>query len=395
MKNIFSKTALFFLISAFLFSCAGPKPRLIDPTFQAMDLNSKLQAGEYEQKIDNFYVISDRSGSKGKTYQRQMKFDIAYDFLSRMNSSIPDMELTSALRTFGASFNPFAKETHLIYGPTSYSKQGFQEALGSGYQQSGGLSPADEALDAANTDMMPFQGKTALIFVGDGQYKGTDPVAAVRGIKDNYGENVCVYPVLVGGGLPESVAKMKEMAEVGGCGFYQTARNLDSPQNLAGWVEAVFLAKVEKKAEVVPPPKPGDSDGDGVTDDIDQCPNTPMGAPVNDRGCWLIDNIYFDFDKSDLKPEFFASLVQIADVMKQNSDITVQIGGHTDNLGTEKYNEVLGDKRAMAAKQFLLDQGISEDRIATSSFGYSMPAATNETEWGRSENRRDEFKWSR
>jgi OOP family OmpA-OmpF porin len=81
--------------------------------------------------------------------------------------------------------------------------------------------------------------------------------------------------------------------------------------------------------------------------------------------------------------------------MKQNSDITVQIGGHTDNKGTEKYNEVLGDKRAMAAKQFLLDQGISEDRISTSSFGYSMPSATNKTEWGRAENRRDEFKWSR
>ena len=243
--------------------------------------------------------------------------------------------------------------------------------------------------------MILLQGKTALIFVGDGQYKGTDPVTAVKGIKDNYGENVCVYPVLVGGGLPESVVTMKEMADVGGCGFYQTAKNLDTPQNLADWVEAVFLAKVEKKAEVVPPPKPGDSDGDGVTDDIDQCPNTPMGASVNDKGCWLIDNIYFDFDKSDLKPEFFASLVQIADVMKQNSDIAVQIGGHTDNRGTEKYNEVLGDKRAMAARQFLLDQGISEDRIATSSFGYSMPAATNETEWGRAENRRDEFKWSR
>ena len=243
--------------------------------------------------------------------------------------------------------------------------------------------------------MILLQGKTALIFVGDGQYKGTDPVTAVKGIKDNYGENVCVYPVLVGGGLPESVVTMKEMADVGGCGFYQTAKNLDTPQNLADWVEAVFLTKVEKKAEVVPPPKPGDSDGDGVTDDIDQCPNTPMGASVNDKGCWLIDNIYFDFDKSDLKPEFFASLVLIADVMKQNSDITVQIGGHTDNLGTEKYNQVLGDKRAMAAKQFLLDQGISGDRIAASSFGYSMPAATNETEWGRAENRRDEFKWRR
>ena len=81
--------------------------------------------------------------------------------------------------------------------------------------------------------------------------------------------------------------------------------------------------------------------------------------------------------------------------MKQKSDITVQIGGHTDNVGTEKYNETLSGKRAMAAKQFLLDQGISEDRITTTSFGFSLPAATNETEWGRAETRRDEFKWSR
>ena len=120
-----------------------------------------------------------------------------------------------------------------------------------------------------------------------------------------------------------------------------------------------------------------------------------MGAPVNDRGCWLIENVYFDFDKSDIKSEFYPALVEIADVMKQNPGLTVRVEGHTDNLGTEKYNEGLSDKRAMAAMKYLLNQGISEDRISTASFGYSMPAATNETEWGRTENRRDEFKWTR
>ncbi|MCP5052012.1 MAG: OmpA family protein [bacterium] len=81
--------------------------------------------------------------------------------------------------------------------------------------------------------------------------------------------------------------------------------------------------------------------------------------------------------------------------MKQNPDLTIRIQGHTDNLGTEKYNEKLGDRRAMAAKQYLLNQGISEDRITTASSGYFMPAATNKTEWGRAKNRRDEFKWTR
>lgn len=395
MKKIFSNPGFVFLIGVFLFGCAAYKPSLIDPSFQAVDLNSRMQAGEYKQKIDNFYVILDRSGSKEETYRGHTKFAIANDFLTRMNAGIPDMDLTSGLRTFGASRNPFAKKTDLIYGPTAYSKQGFQDALET-VGWGGGLSPADEALNAAGSDMKPFQGRTVLIFVGDGQYKGYDPVGAVKQLKAGHGDNLCVYPVLVGSEDPASVETMQEIAAAGGCGFYQSAKYLNTPQDLANWIAAVFLTEVEKKAEVVsPPPAPGDSDGDGVTDDIDQCMDTPMGAPVNGRGCWLIEAVYFDFDKSDIKSEFYATLVEIADVMKQNPAISVRIEGHTDNRGTMKYNDILGDKRAMAAKRYLLNQGISEDRITTESFGYSMPAATNQTEWGRAKNRRDEFKWAR
>jgi len=197
MKKNFSNTVLVCLIGAFLSSCAAYKPGLIDPSFQAVDLNSKMQAGEYEQKIDNFYVVLDRSGSKEETYRGHTKFAIANDFLTRMNAGIPDVELTSGIRTFGASLNPFAKKTNLIYGPTAYSKQGFQDALET-VGWGGGLSPADEALNAANSDMMAFQGRTALIFVGDGQYKGYDPAGAVKQMKADYGDNLCVYPVLVG-----------------------------------------------------------------------------------------------------------------------------------------------------------------------------------------------------
>jgi outer membrane protein OmpA-like peptidoglycan-associated protein len=55
----------------------------------------------------------------------------------------------------------------------------------------------------------------------------------------------------------------------------------------------------------------------------------------------------------------------------------------------------LGEKRALAAKKFLVDQGVAADRISTESFGFSRPVATNSTEWGHARNRRDEFKWSR
>ena len=61
-------------------------------------------------------------------------------------------------------------------------------------------------------------------------------------------------------------------------------------------------------------------DGDGVVNDIDQCPDTPAGAPVNDKGCWIVDNVEFDFNKFDIKSEFIPGLVEIADVREATQE---------------------------------------------------------------------------
>ena len=391
MRRLLLNILLILLTGAFLFGCQTYKAGLINPQFQAMDLNSALQAGEYEQQVDNFYVILDSSGSKDETYRGNSKFAIAHDFLHRMNMTIPDMDLTAGMRNFGATRNPFAKKTQLIYGTTKYTKDGFQTALDT-LKWGGGESPAEMAIDASSPDMSIFEGKTALIFVGDGEYAGNDPAAATKRLKERYGDNLCVYTVLVGSEDPASIETMKAISDAGECGFYQSAKYLESSQTLADWVAEVFLAKVEKEVVMV---VVGDSDDDGIPDDMDQCPDTPISAPVNSKGCWLIENIEFDFNKFNLKSEFFTTLYEVAGVMQENSAIMVRINGHTDNIGTEEYNMQLGEKRAMAARQFLIDQGIAADRISTDSFGYSRPAATNGTDWGRARNRRDEFKWAR
>jgi OOP family OmpA-OmpF porin len=369
-----------------LFGCQAYKAGLINPQFQAMDLNAALQAGEYEQKVDNFYVILDSSGSKDETYRGNSKFAIANDFLYRMNAAIPDLDLTAGMRNFGATRSPFAKKTQLIYGTTKYTKDGFETALDT-VPWGGGESPAEMSLDASSADMSIFEGNTALIFVGDGEYAEDDPPAAARRLKERYGADLCIYTVLVGSEDPASIHTMKAISDAGQCGFYQSAKYLESPQEMAGWIAKVFLSRVAKVA--------GDDDGDGVVNDIDQCPDTPAGAPVNDKGCWIVDNVEFDFNKFDIKSEFIPGLVEIADVMKNDSGVIVRINGHTDNIGTEKYNMRLGKNRAMAARQFLIDQGIAAERISTESFGYSRPTATNATEWGRARNRRCEFKWAR
>ncbi|MCF8061095.1 MAG: peptidoglycan-associated lipoprotein Pal [Deltaproteobacteria bacterium] len=103
-------------------------------------------------------------------------------------------------------------------------------------------------------------------------------------------------------------------------------------------------------------------------------------------------NIYFDFDKSELKPESQIALKNKAAWLENNPEYSVRIEGHCDERGTNEYNLALGERRANAAANFLMSLGISGDRIRTISYGEERPADPrhNETAWAR--NRRDEFK---
>ena len=104
------------------------------------------------------------------------------------------------------------------------------------------------------------------------------------------------------------------------------------------------------------------------------------------------EHIYFDFDKSELKPEARAVLVKKAEWLRKNPNHTVRIEGHCDERGTNEYNLALGERRAVAAWKFLNALGISGDRMSTISYGEEKPAdpGHNENAWAK--NRRDEFK---
>ena len=102
--------------------------------------------------------------------------------------------------------------------------------------------------------------------------------------------------------------------------------------------------------------------------------------------------IYFAFDKSDLTAESQALLKQKANWLRDNASYSVRIDGHCDERGTNEYNLALGDRRAHAAKQFLMDLGIPDDHISTLSYGEERPAGPGNDEQAWSKNRRDEFK---
>ena len=387
-------TAITVVAAALLIGCQAHRPAPINPDFQAADLSDKVRSGELRQKVDNFYVILDSSGSKEETYRGNSKFAIAKDFVYRMNRTIPgSVYINGALRSFGHSGNPFAKKTTLHYGPTQWSSSSFEAALEK-INWGGGLSPADMAIDSASGDMATLSGKTAVILVGDGQYKGYDPVGAAQRMKARFGDRVCLYTVLVGSEDPESIKTMKAISAASECGSYQTVKYLDKPSSLAAWVEAVFFESAAKPAPP-PPPAPGDADRDGVVDGLDQCANTPRGAPVNSAGCWIIPNVLFDFNEAGIRLDYRPLLDRVAMVMADNPDLRFSIGGHTCNIGSERYNEGLSDRRANAVKQYLMGKGVPGNRLFTRGYGFSVPTAGNDTEAGRKLNRRATLRWSR
>jgi len=137
---------------------------------------------------------------------------------------------------------------------------------------------------------------------------------------------------------------------------------------------------------------PLDTDGDGVPDYRDECPGTPRGARVDERGCWVIEGAFFDFDKYLVKPKYISVLEHVVEVLSENPDVRIEIQGHTDNFGTLEYNQILSENRAAAVMSFLLRKGVERNRLTVKGFSFNKPIATNETDEGRALNRRVELK---
>lgn len=106
----------------------------------------------------------------------------------------------------------------------------------------------------------------------------------------------------------------------------------------------------------------------------------------------VLQNIFFDFAKATLKPESFPSLDRVVKFMQDNPDIKVEIAGHTDNIGSDAVNLKLSRARAAAVVDYLVSKEINPSRLVAKGYGESQPVAPNDTDEGRAQNRRVEFK---
>lgn len=101
--------------------------------------------------------------------------------------------------------------------------------------------------------------------------------------------------------------------------------------------------------------------------------------------------IAFEFDKSELRDDAKANLDAKIPVLLANSNVTIRVAGHADERGSSEYNLALGQRRAAAAKRYLVERGVAESRIETTSFGEERPVCTESNESCWAQNRRDEF----
>ncbi len=104
----------------------------------------------------------------------------------------------------------------------------------------------------------------------------------------------------------------------------------------------------------------------------------------------LTKNLEYDFNKPSIRGTYYSNLDKLAKEIKEN-DYAISLSGHTDAIGSYKYNWVLSDKRANSIKDYLISKGVKSERIVTTPFGSTVPIATNKTAAGRQKNRRVEI----
>ena len=106
----------------------------------------------------------------------------------------------------------------------------------------------------------------------------------------------------------------------------------------------------------------------------------------------VLKNVFFETNKYDLKDESRVELMKLHDFMTNNPAVSIEISGHTDNVGNDNDNQTLSEHRAQAIYNFLVENGIEADRLSYKGYGETQPIDTNDTEKGRANNRRSEFK---
>lgn len=372
-----SARCLFLLVvSLFLLSACASRELVPHTPVPAQDLSGKVASGEYAAGVDNFLLLLDASSSMARPYTAGTRFETTMGLTEALNQTLPELSWQAGVRFFGPRFADADGRSVLAYGMAPHSRAGVQAALDQ-LERPAGTTPLARALRLSGNDLAGLSGKSALVLFSDGE---ADNAAAVLQtaieLKEEFGANLCVYPVMVGDS-PAGLSLLEQLVATMACGFVSSADRLRADGALADFATKVFLRKAERPVVAVKP--------------------APAPAPVVEREPVYRTEAFrlevnFDFDRAEIRRQDQAALARFADFLKAHPEIEhVEIAGHTCNMGPAAYNLRLSQRRAESVVRFLVErQGINPQRLTAKGYGLTRPIADNSTVQGRNENRRVE-----
>jgi OOP family OmpA-OmpF porin len=319
--------------------------------------------------IDNVYVLVDGSGSM----LPNVKFDVAKKLTQSLAAAMPDGGYHAELLSFGGEWEH--EWTH--WGPRPFHREQFAAAAAA-LQWHQGSTPLARALEMIQPGTAHLRGDSAVIIISDGVADCAAACAMLDRIKAAHPGRLCVHTIHIGGS-EEGHCVLECLSKHTGCGTLRHENDVASEAGMQQFVREVFFGPER------------DSDGDGVPDSRDKCPGTPRGARVDELGCWAIGGVYFDTDKATLRPEAAPLLDEAAAVLRNNPDLFVCVGGHTDSRGSEAYNQKLSERRARSVYDALVQRGANPLHLHPTGFGELRPRVPNTTRANLQLNRRVEL----
>ena len=284
------KTIRYFFICLFLISITSCQYKLRDDLFLDYFKNplEKYNPEDKEQRlgitqsmlnIENFIILLDNSQSMYEPYAGATKFAQAKKILSGFKTTLPNLHLNCAVRTFNDCNCTSTDKTELVFGITDYSEESFRNFIHSP-EIFPVKSPLAKAIDATGEDLKSVFGNIAVIIISDGKIYDNSAISSILRLKTKYGKRLCVYTILIGN-EPHGKSYMNKLALAGICGISRRADCLATKQCMHEFVKSVFLSKTRLTASM----QKIDTDGDGIFDYMDLCPDTVTGLKVNSKGC--------------------------------------------------------------------------------------------------------------
>lgn len=327
---------------------------------------------EIIRKTDNFCLFVDHSASMKLDYKGMgSKIWVAKNLLADLNMEIPMLGYKSALYTFA----PMAQYQIFL----RYDRVDMLSAItriDTDYSPIYNMrtTPIGDGLYDLAPMLEPLKGRISLIlFTNGGQNTGRNPVTVARDLAGQYGDRLCIHVVSFAQS-PEEQHVVEQISRVTPCGILASASDLQSAPVLEQFANDVFYdtqtrVVPEQPVEVLPSQEPVEEEPEMI----------------------VLRGVQFDFDKSDIKPEYVPVLDEAVAVLSARPEVRVRIEGHTCSIGTNAYNQGLSERRAAAVKNYLAGHGIAENRLDTVGYGESRPRFDNTTRQGRAKNRRVEM----